>query len=132
VTSSVIRARDAVLQAAGAQTQLPPDTQTVAVVLDGSGSDLPVLSIGGAATSPDEPQLVQLGERTAMLVSVAPTGKGPVTVDVADQRTLAGVVGSSLQLAVVADQLAASGAGAFGSLAATAPAAAGTLRWRSA
>ena len=132
VTTSLVRARDAVLRAASVLTHLPAGSRTVMVVLDGSGEELPELSIGGAATSPDPPQLVQLGERTAMLLAVAPIGTEPVTVTVADRRSLAGVLGSFLPVDTVVSQLAAAGAGAFGSLAPSPLAGTGTLRWRSA
>ncbi len=131
VTTAVVRARDAVSEATLTRTHLPAGTLTVVIVLDGSADEPPQVTIGGAATRSVPPRLVQLGERTALLLALEGSADEPVSVTVADDRPVAGVVGSTDDVDEVARQVAVAGLAAFGALRAADPAGAGTLRWES-
>ena len=76
------------------------------------------------------PTVLQIGARTAMVVDVKPTGDAGVTVTVADQRSLAGVIGSAAPADEVVTQLGARGLTTFGPLSAVTAGGAGTIRWR--
>ena len=131
VSTAIVRGREAVKAATSVTTQLPPTTKTVVLMLDGGAAELPQISVGGAEVTDQAPQLLVLGERTALVLALQPIrAADAISVTIADDRGLAGVVGSTLPADQVQAQLAASGDIAFGSLAPVSVGGTGTVKWR--
>ena len=130
VTTAVTRGREAVRAASSVTTHFDSGAlRTVVVLVDGSAGTLPQLSIGGAERTDGEPIVVQLGERTALVVGMRVTARAP-SVSIADERGLGGVVATATAPADVAALLSAHGVSAIGPLTVTGASGISTVRWR--